>query len=110
MTLCICVFFQVGDDIWGQHYIDALHKVNVNTKHVQITPNSSSGIAQINVAESGTNQIVIIAGSNNKLSPEDVDKAGDIISEANVVISQLETPPEVAIKVLKLCKGVSYFP
>ncbi|KAF2882727.1 hypothetical protein ILUMI_23460 [Ignelater luminosus] len=103
----IALVARVGDDVWGKHYIDNLHKVNVNTKYVEITPGFSSGIAQINVAESGANQIVIIAGSNDKLSPEDVERAEDIISEADVVISQLETPPEVAIKAMKLCKGIS---
>lgn len=76
---------------------------------MKITENSSSGIAQIIVAESGMNQIVIVAGANLKLSENDVEDAKSLISAADVVVLQLETPMETAIKALKLCKGVSNY-
>lgn len=104
ISLCI---FQVGDDIWGPKYIDNLKKENIHTQHVKITENSSTGIAQIIVSESGDNQIVIVAGANNFLCLNDLEEAKDSIADAAVLVVQLETAEEVAIRALKLCKGVS---
>lgn len=97
---------RVGDDIWADKYIENLVQENVNVKYVKKTPDCSSGIAQINVADSGDNQIVIVAGANLKLSEEDVELAQDVLKTAAVVICQLETKWEIAVKAMKLCKGV----
>ena len=99
--------FQVGEDLWGDKYIANLKEQKVETKYVQKTPNFSSGIAQITVAETGDNQIVIVAGANTQLSPLDVEKAKSEISAAAVLVLQLETSVEVAVRALELCAGVS---
>ncbi|RZC41388.1 ribokinase [Asbolus verrucosus] len=98
---------RVGDDLWGDKYIENLKCQNVETKYAQKTPNSQSGIAQITVAESGENQIVVVAGANNLLTVQDVEKAQDDIIAAAVVVLQLETSTNVALKALKLCQGTS---
>lgn len=99
---------QVGDDVWGPKYIANLKTENVNTEFVKITKNSSSGIAQINVANDGTNQIVIVAGANSKLDINDIEEAELIISAAEVLIMQLETPIETAIRAMQLAKNVCF--
>lgn len=101
--------FQVGDDIWGQKYIDNLKKEKVETQYVEITENSSTGVAQIIVSEPGDNQIVIVAGANNNLCLKDLEKAEDVIKNAAVLLLQLETAEEVAIKASQMCQGVSNF-
>lgn len=106
--LCVITcLFQVGDDIWGQKYIDNLKKEKVETQYVEITENSSTGIAQIIVSESGDNQIVIVAGANNNLCLEDLEMAKNVITSAAVLVLQLETAEEVAIKASQMCQGVS---
>lgn len=72
-----------------------------------MSQNSSTGIAQIVVAESGENQIVITPGANEELCVNDIEKARTVIESADVLICQLETSPEVAIKAMELCKSVS---
>lgn len=96
----------MGDDVWGQKYIDNLKEVNIETKFVKITKNHSTGVAQIIVSESGENQIVIVAGANKKLSLQDLEEAKDCITNADVVVVQLETPVDVSIKAIQLCTGV----
>ena len=59
------------------------------------------------MAETGDNQIVIVAGANTQLSPLDVEKAKSEISAAAVLVLQLETSVEVAVRALELCAGVS---
>ncbi|XP_066254425.1 ribokinase-like [Euwallacea similis] len=98
---------RVGDDVWGPKYIANLEAEHVNTQYVKITENSSSGIAQINVADDGINQIVIVAGANNNLTVKDVEEAEFLISSADVLVLQLETPVETAIKAMQICKGIS---
>lgn len=44
----------------------------------------STGLAQINVAENGDNQIVIIPGANDILSAADVEKAQDVLDASKV--------------------------
>jgi len=98
---------RVGDDIWASKYIDNLKKENVNTELVQYTENCSTGIAQIAVADTGENMIIIVAGANKKLSTKDVEAAQSVISNAKVLVLQLETSQEVAIRSIQLCRGIS---
>jgi len=98
---------RVGDDTWGENYLKNLYDLNVDAGFVRVTPNQSSGIAQINVSESGANQIIVVAAANKQLSPQDVESAKDLVSNADVVVCQLETSSEVAIRALELCKGIS---
>ncbi|VEN36421.1 unnamed protein product [Callosobruchus maculatus] len=98
---------RVGVDDWGTRYIEHLKHLNVNTDHVKITLDAQTGIAQIIVANSGENLIVITCGANDKLDEKDVVLADTVIKAADVLVLQLETPPEVAIKALELCKGIS---
>ncbi|XP_050304424.1 zinc finger-containing ubiquitin peptidase 1-like isoform X2 [Anthonomus grandis grandis] len=99
--------YQVGDDVWGPKYIENLKTEKVNVDHVKITENCSSGIAQIIVADSGMNQIVIVAGANSKLSLGDIEEAKELIKSAKVLVLQLETPVETAIAAMKLARGIS---
>ncbi|KAH9642191.1 hypothetical protein HF086_005521 [Spodoptera exigua] len=97
---------RLGNDQWGDKYRDNLEQVGVDTTHVKITPNVTTGIAQISVAESGENQIVIVPGANSYLSIEDVKNSADLITNADVVIGQLETPFETTLEAFKLAKGL----
>lgn len=99
---------QLGDDQWGKNYKDHLQEVGINVSQVKVTPNTTSGIAQINVAESGENQIVIVPGANAKLSTSDVDAASELIKSADILIGQLETPYETTLEAFKINRGVSY--
>lgn len=97
----------MGDDEWGKKYIDYLNKLEVDTTYMKITPNCHTGIAQIVVSESGENQIVINAGANSKLTIKDLEEAKEVLKNAAVVVTQLETPTEVALKACELTEGVN---
>ncbi|KAG5887192.1 hypothetical protein JTB14_016678 [Gonioctena quinquepunctata] len=98
---------RVGDDIWGPKYIDNLKKEGVEIQYVKKTENISTGIAQIIVSDKGENQIVIVPGANTKLGIKDVEEAQNVISKAKVLVMQLETSEEVAIRAIQLCNGIS---
>lgn len=103
----IAFIARVGDDSWGNDYIKALKDMNVDTNHVYITKNATSGIAQITVDESGQNQIVVVCGANGKLNVDDIQCAADVVSQATVLVCQLETSANVALKAIEICKGIS---
>lgn len=75
---------QLGDDDWGNKYRENLEKFNVNIDHVKTINGKSTGIAQINVAEDGENQIVIIPGANDSLLPTDIESAQDVLDSSKV--------------------------
>lgn len=98
----------MGDDKWGYDYIENFKVFSVDTSRVYVTPDRCTGIAQINVSKAGENQIVIVAGANDDLSRDDVDKAKDVISAASVLVCQLETPIATTLKAFELNKNVHF--
>jgi sugar/nucleoside kinase (ribokinase family) len=54
------VLFQLGNDSFGQDFLVSLKNNKINTDHVHITKDVSSGLAQITVAESGKRQLVYV--------------------------------------------------
>lgn len=80
---------------------------NVCTKHVTTVDGEMTGIAQISVSDDGDNQIIIVPGANNKLCPDDIENAKDMIDNAKVIVCQLEIPIKTTISALRRCKGIS---
>ncbi|XP_011310075.1 ribokinase [Fopius arisanus] len=95
----------LGSDIFGEEYLDLLKSHDINTNHVKLRENVSSGIAHITVAENGENSIVIILGANALLSPRDIDEAQETIKKASVLLAQFETGLHATLHALKLYKG-----
>ena len=60
------------------------------------------GVAQILVEDSGQNSIVIVAGANNNLTPEDVEASRDTLAKAKIMLTVLEVPQETVLAGLKL--------
>jgi len=54
------VHFQLGNDSFGQDFLVSLKNNRINTDHVHLTKDVSSGLAQITVAENGERQLVYV--------------------------------------------------
>ncbi|MGE5352090.1 MAG: ribokinase [Acidobacteriota bacterium] len=63
-----------------------------------------TGIALITVNGYGQNEIVVVSGSNMKLSPEDIRHNENAFSQAGVVITQLEIPLETVVETARIAK------
>lgn len=98
---------RVGNELWGDKYIENLKQNNVDTSLVIKTDKEPTGIAMITVSDAGNNQIVIVAGANLKLSPDDIVQVETFVTNAKVLILQLETPISAALKALEICTGIS---
>ncbi|XP_014226504.1 ribokinase-like [Trichogramma pretiosum] len=95
----------LGSDALGHDYMKKLKDENVSTDEVLIKDKIHTGVAQIAVAETGENSIVIIKGANGLLSKNDVINAKEKIQAASVLICQLEIPMETTLEALRLYNG-----
>ena len=81
----------VGDDADGAALLAALANDGVDTSAISMTP-SQTGVAIITVDQRGENSIVVVAGANGDLDDAVIDAAQPVISEADIVLAQLEVP------------------
>ena len=82
---------RVGDDLFGERLKASLNSVGVGVDSILSTAGESTGIALILVETGGENQIVVAAGANGRLSPDDV-RAELERTPAQYLLLQLETP------------------
>ena len=85
---------RVGDDSFGEQAIAGFVGDGIDVSHVVRNPASPSGVALIFVDDGGENCIAVAPGANATLTPEDVDAAKELITGADVMVMQLETPIE----------------
>ncbi len=96
---------RVGDDPFGTTLRANLQHANVNCDHLLTTPNTSTGVALIVVADSGENAICVAPGANACITPADVDAAADLIARARVCLVQLELPLATVLHTLALARA-----
>jgi len=88
---------RVGADTFGDTLIRTLAQDSVDTTNVVWDHEAPTGVALITVDAAGQNAIVVAAGANARLCPEDIDTASAVFVGAAVVLLQLEVPlPSVA--------------
>jgi ribokinase len=92
----------VGSDAFGEELRAQLVRSGVDARSVQ-TSKGPSGVAMIAVAPDGNNAIVVTPGANAFVSARDVDDNAGAISEAGVVLTQLEIPLETVQYLGVLC-------
>ena len=82
---------RVGDDEFGRQIIAQLLSVGCGVDGIRQLP-GASGVALILIAESGENSIVVIAGANERFSPQDIEADGRLLRGARYALMQLEVP------------------
>jgi len=100
----VSMIARVGDDMFGDASIQNFKSFGIDTTHVLVTPGVSTGVAPIFVESSGQNRILVVKGANDRLTPEDIYAARDVILCADKVIFQLEIPLLSSIKALQFAK------
>ena len=96
---------KLGNDIFGKEYLRYLKKTGVRMDGIIIDNSFPTGMAFIVVDRKGENQIAVSPGANTRLTPHEVGKKKVLISEAGVMLIQLEIPVETVIGALKIAKG-----
>jgi ribokinase len=83
---------RVGADEGGRILRHALETDGVDTTALITTDDAPNGVALISVDAEGDNAIVVSPGANGRVRPSDVDAAGALVSDAAIVLLQLEVP------------------
>lgn len=84
----------VGDDGFGRDILAHMQDEGIDTRHIRMVTECSTGTAVIIVDSRGQNRIVVAPGANHKMLPDQVRKAEGAIADANAVVAQFEIPFE----------------
>lgn len=52
-TNVLCLFIQIGTDVFGKHFITRFNELNIDSSCIQRTENAATGAATIFVDDSG---------------------------------------------------------
>ncbi|MGR5238005.1 ribokinase [Vibrio alfacsensis] len=82
----------VGDDSFGINIRENFKMDGIDISGVKMQPNCPTGIAMIQVSDSGENSICLSAEANAKLTAQAIDVDLERIRQAEYLLMQLETP------------------
>ncbi|HDM8047679.1 TPA: ribokinase [Vibrio fluvialis] len=94
----------VGDDSFGINIRESFKLDGMNISGVKMQPNCPTGIAMIQVSDSGENSICISAEANARLTAEAIEPDLARIREAKYLLMQLETPIDGIVKAAQVAK------
>lgn len=101
----VALIARVGNDSFGQEAIRHYRAEGLDTTCLRQDAHSPTGTAAIVVDDAAENCIIVVAGANAKLSPEDVREASVVIQNADVLLCQLETPLEATVEAFRLARA-----
>ncbi|MCF7824117.1 MAG: ribokinase [Candidatus Marinimicrobia bacterium] len=88
----VSFFAKVGSDQYGQQAITCLAREGIGSEYIFQEPDTATGMAFITVNNLGENSIVVSSGANWTLSETDIENHAEIFSDADILLTQLETP------------------
>jgi ribokinase len=93
---------RVGTDANGDLLRAGLQAEGIDCSALGRSTGAPSGVALILVDDAGNNSIVIVAGSNGELTPADILSNEPVLAAADVLVCQLETPPQTVAEALAI--------
>lgn len=93
---------RVGDDADGAGQLAELRGHGVDVTGVLRTPCVATGAAHIAVDDTGENSIIVHAGANGAVTPDDIDAAAATIRAADVLMLQLEIPIDAGYRAAQI--------
>ncbi len=105
LGLPVAAVGKIGKDMLGKEYLSHFQENKIDTKYIFESSEESTGIAMINVDESGENTIIVISGANSELSGVDIENTKEVLLQSKIVISQFEVPVEASFQAFKLAKS-----
>jgi ribokinase len=95
----------VGDDEAGRMLKSSLEAVGVDVTAVDIVSGVPSGTALVTVDAAGQNQIIVVPGANQTLTPDRLARHHDSIAAAAIVLLQLEVPLETVRAAARMARA-----
>lgn len=91
----------VGDDLFGEQYINHLKGHQINIEHIRSLKNEKTGIASITVWNND-NKIIVVPGANKRITPEMVESHREEILKSSWLLLQFEIPLESVERALEI--------
>jgi ribokinase len=101
----ICFVAKVGNDHFGSHAIEQYKAEGIDVQQISIDSEQPSGVALIMVDGKGENCIAVASGANALLSPQEINRAEEVIDNGDIVLMQLETPLETVEYAASMAHG-----
>lgn len=95
----------IGNDPIGQEMKSAFAQAGIDTSAIMTISDQSTGLAMIQVSDEGENSIVISAGANSALTPDLVVQHQSAIEQADMLLVQLESPPQAVESAIAMAKS-----
>lgn len=96
---------RVGDDAFADRLSGNLSNEGIDNTLVKSTTDCASGVAVVAVEHSGQNAIMVVSGSNGRISVEDIRAAREVIESSDIVLLQLEIPIEAVLEANSIAKS-----
>lgn len=81
---------RVGKDTFGSELLEIMRQEGINIEHISVSEKQATGVASIVLEEDGENRIIVVPGANIELTVEDIQALESVISQAKIVVMQLE--------------------
>jgi ribokinase len=98
---------RVGKDDFGVQAVNQYQKDQICTDYIKFDDKKHTGVALITVNSEGENKIIVAPGANLAFTEEDIYEIEKLISEAEIVLMQLEIPIETVGHILKIAHKYS---
>lgn len=100
---------KVGADDFGNSTLSHLREEGIDVSNVFTSLTAASGTALITTVPSGENTIVVNAGANYDLRPEEIEQSKEAFKQAGIVLMQLETPIDTLACAARIAKDCGCF-
>lgn len=101
----VAMIGRVGDDSLGESLLASMKDRGVEVSRVKRTNEAATGVAVITVTPDGENAITVAPGANRRLTTDDVEAASEAFRNAEVVVAQMEIPPEVVERASEIARN-----
>jgi len=97
---------RVGEDAFGRGVMELIADEPVDISGILVDPDSSTGLAVINVDAQAENSIIVISGANMAHDGREVARCRDALSTARVLLLQMESPLEISLAAAQAAREV----
>ncbi|MCF7885020.1 MAG: ribokinase [Candidatus Marinimicrobia bacterium] len=95
---------KMGDDFFQDKLIRSMTTNQVNMEYTLIDDGESTGVALIYVDSEGQNEIVVVSGSNMRITPDEIKSHSGLFRQVEVVLTQLEIPLDSVLAAARLTR------
>jgi len=91
----------LGEDWLGAQYLQYLKTTSIGISGIGVLSDIATGTASIEVDRNGENQIIIVGGANDEVTPDFLRQNHSVVDTAECILLQLEIPLETIDLVLE---------